>query len=350
MRRNHNPDSHAISRSRTAVALLAVISLLAGYGWPVAAQQAPAKAVVVGRLYGEDIDVKNAVSVDPSYGLSTALLASGTEVTVRSGRAQVELMHGGSIAICGPAHFTLLESGGAITLALDYGKVRPQLEAQTTLTVYTPMVVATPIAIGTSPRDFTVGLDQQGAMCALPTHGGARIEQQLTGQSLLVPQGGEVSMNGGQLGTIQNAPGTCDCELLVTRNTAPGSLELSRPVPNPATRPQPANVAPPRPAEQPIYRVYLPPLTYDANAPDPDPDPDPAHILMIREAPPLADPRPNAPLEPTLETASNYLYLPPAAAQPRLQTISLQSAPPRPVTVQSKHPGVFVRILHVMFG
>ena len=214
------------------------VALLAALVRPVSAgpQAAPA-AVVVGRLYGDDITVKDAVSFESTYGMSTALLASGSDVTVRSGRAQIELMHGGTVAICGPAHFKLLESGGAITLALDYGKVRPQVEAQVTLTVYTPMIVATPVAIGTNPRDMTVGLDREGAMCTLTSHGAARIQQQLTGESVLIPQGGEISLNEGQLSTMRSANGNCDCELLVTRNTPPKSMELSRPVPNAASSP-----------------------------------------------------------------------------------------------------------------
>jgi hypothetical protein len=326
-------------RWRRALGLAALVSLLAVLVWPLAAgpQTTPA-AVVVGRLYGDDVTVKGAVSFDAAPGMSTALLVSGSEVTVRSGRAQIELMHGGAVAICGPAHFTLLESGGAITLALDYGRVRPQVEAQAIFTVYTPMIVATPVAIGTNPRDLTVGLDQQGAMCTLPTKGAVRIEQQLTGESMLVPQGGEITLNGGQLGTMSSANGSCDCELLVTRNLAPKSLELSRPVPNPATRPRPAALPTPPPVEQPIYRVYLPPLTFDANAPEEAPDPDPAHILMVRQAEPLADLNLASRTEPTAEGASDYI--PPA--------------PPAPVKVaapaiQAKRGNIFARFFSTVF-
>jgi hypothetical protein len=337
------PECSRCGPKRRVMAMAVLVSLLAGLLQPLAGSQqstSPAAAVVIGRLYGEDITVKGSVSFDPSYGMSTALLASGSEVTVRSGRAQIELMHGGAIAICGPAHFTFLESGGAITLALDYGKVRPQVEAQVTLTVYTPMVVATPIAIGTNPRDMTVGLDQQGAMCTLPTRGAARIEQQLTGQSLLVPQGGEISMNGGQLGTIQSAKGSCDCELLVTRNQEQKNLELSRPMANPATRPRPAALPVQPPREQPIYRVYLPPLTYDAKAPDPEPDPDPAHIFMIREAPPLADVKLDEPADPRLEAATDYV--PPAPP------VAAKVATPLPAA-QPRRPNVFARFFNVVF-
>jgi hypothetical protein len=324
---------------RRAFALSALALLLAALVWPVSAgQQSAPAAVVVGRLYGEDVAVQNAVSFESNYGFSTALLASGSDVTVRSGRAQIDLMRGGSIAICGPAHFTLLESAGAITLALDYGRVRPQVEAQVAFTVYTPMIVATPVAIGTNPRDLTVGLDREGAMCTMTTRGAVRIEQQLSGQSLLVPQGGEITLNGGQLGTLRSANGSCDCELLVTRNLAPKHLELSMPVPNPATRPRPAAPPPPPRVEQPIYRVYLPPLTFDASAPDEPPDPDPAHIFMVRQAQPLPLANFGGQAEPALEAARDYI--PPALILP------VQAAAR---VMQPKKPNIFARFFGAIF-
>jgi hypothetical protein len=329
---------------RRGLAFAALVLLLAALVWPVSAgpQAAPA-AVVVGRLYGDDVTVQGAVTFESNYGVSTALLASGSDVTVRSGRAQIELMHGGAVAVCGPAHFTLLESGGAIILALDYGRVRPQVDAQVALTVYTPMIVATPVAIGTNPRDLTVGLDQEGAMCTLTSRGAARIEQQLSGQSVLVPQGGEITLNGGQLGTLHSANGRCDCELLVTRNTAPAprSIELSMPVPNPATRPQPAALPPPPRVEQPIYRVYMPPLTFDASAPDESPDPDPAHILMVREAMPLPDLVLGARFEPTAEGASDYL--PPPSPPP---VVPVKATAP---ATQPKRGNIFARFFGALF-
>jgi hypothetical protein len=327
-------------RLRRVLTSAALALLLAALVWPVSAgpQTTPSAVVVVGRLYGNDMAVKGAVSFESTYGMSTALLASGSDVTVQSGRAQIELMHGGAVAICGPAHFTLLESGGAITLALDYGRVRPQVDAQVTFTVYTPMIVATPVAIGTNPRDLTVGLDQQGAMCTLTSRGAARIEQQLTGQSVLVPQGGEITLNGGELGTLRSANGSCDCELLVTRNLAPKSLELSRPVPNPAARPRPAALPPPPPVEQPIYRVYLPPLTFEANAPDESPDPDPAHILIVRETQPLSDLDLAGRAEPTVEGARDYVL--PAPAVP------VKAAAP---STQPRRPNIFARFFGAVF-
>jgi hypothetical protein len=327
-------------RFRRALALAAPPLLLAALVWPVSAgQQQP--GAVVARLFGDDVKVQGAVSFETENGLSTALLASGSDITVRGGKAQIQLTSGGDIAICGPAHLTLLESGGAITLALDYGQVRPQVDADVQLTVYTPMIVATPVAIGENSRDLTVGLDQQGAMCALTARGAVRIEQQLSGQSVLLPQGGEINLNGGQLNTLRSASGSCDCQLLVARNTAPKKIELSVPVPRIPIRPQP--VAPPAPRmEQPIYRVIVPPLTFDANEPAPPPDPDPANILLVREAEPLSQPVFDGRVEPTLEAASDYT--PPQPAPP-----PQPPAPPKVVVPAAKprHGNIFARIFGV---
>jgi len=313
--------------------------MLAALGWPLSAgpQIAPP---VVGRLYGDDVTVQGAVSFESESGRSTALLASGSDITVRAGRARIELTAGGEIAICGPAHLTLLESGGAITLALDYGQVRPQVDAQVALTVYTPMIVATPVAIGAGARDLTLGLDQQGAMCALTSRGAVRIEQQLSGQSVILPQGGEINLTGGQLGTLRSVAGSCDCELLVTRNTAPRRIELSVPVPAAPARPRPAVPLPPPPrTEEPIYRVYMPPLTFDAMSPEPPPDPDPAGILMVREAQPLPELYFHGQVEPTAEAATDYS--PPQRAVPPPVVISAKVAV---AAGKPKRPNFFARL------
>jgi hypothetical protein len=319
--------------------------LLAVFVWPISAVPQAATATPVGRLFGDDVVVQGAVSFESQNGFSTALLANGSDVTVRAGKAQIDLASGGSIAICGPAHFTLLESSGAITLALDYGQVRPQVDANVNITIYTPQIVATPIAISDNPRDLTVGLTQEGAMCTVPARGAVRVEQQFSGQSVLVPQGGEISLSGGQLNTMRSTAGTCNCELLVTHNNAPKQLELSRPV---AASTKPRTVPPiqsPR-TDEPIYRVYMPPLSFDANDPDMPADPDPAQILMVREAAPLDVPLFEGRVEPTLEAASDYVPSQPAAPAP--VEASIAAPPPTVQTVAKpakvKKPGIFARL------
>jgi hypothetical protein len=330
------------SRPRRALVFACLALVSAALAWPLSAGPQQTAAPVVGRLYGDDVIVRGAVSFESENGLSTALLASGSDITVRTGRARIELASGGEIAICGPAHLTLLESGGAITLALDYGQVRPQVEAQVALTVFTPTIVATPVAIGGGFRDLTLGVDQQGAMCALTSRGAARIEQQFSGQSVLLPQGGEVNLTGGEIGTLRSVVGSCDCQLLVTRNTAPRRIELSMPVP--AAPPPPRAEAPPPPprTEEPIYRVYMPPLTFDASSPEPVPDPDPAGILLLRESAPLPELYFLGRVEPSLEEATDYI--PPQRAEPAPQVVAVKTAVP---AGKPKGSNIFARIFGI---
>jgi hypothetical protein len=267
----------------------------------------------VGKIEGDEIAVKNPLSVEVENGRTTALLASGSDVTVRAGQARLVLTDGGEIGICGPAHFTVLKSNGAVTLALDYGRVHARPTGPGALIIYTPFVVARPIAIGDGQRDATVGLEPSGTMCVLAARGAVRIEQQLSGQSLLVPQGGEIQLAGGELSTLRGASGACQCEALSTRKEpapskppefsvpAPaGQPRDSKPTEKPAPpvktdvaekteipplvtdRPAPFGTSGPPATEEPIYKVFMPPLTFDAAAPAPPPDPDPQTIILMR--------------------------------------------------------------------
>ena len=46
----------------------------------------------------------------------------------------------------------------------------------------------------------------------------------------------------------------------------------------------PMNLPPPPPSVETVYRVDMPPLTFDAKSPTPPPDPDPSTILLVRES------------------------------------------------------------------
>lgn len=246
----------------------------------------PAAALeIIGRLTGDDVAVTGAFSIDVENGRSTAILASGSDITVRSGQAKIDLVEGGDIAICGPAHFSVLKAGGAITLALDYGRVHPQIESAVPLAIYTPLIVATPVAIGQGSRDLTVGLDAKGAMCAVTSSGAVRVEQQLTSQSVLIPQGGGVDLSGGEMSTLRQASGSCACELMVARDNSAKQVELSVPIHPPTVPPaQPTTVPPPPPSVETVYRVDMPPLTFDAKSPTPPPAPDASTMLLVRES------------------------------------------------------------------
>ncbi|MGO9640095.1 MAG: hypothetical protein ACLP1Y_02160 [Candidatus Acidiferrales bacterium] len=252
-------------------------------GFAIAAQSPQTE---IARISGDDIDVKGAASVEVIEGRSTTVLNSGSGITVRSGIALITLASGGEIAICGPAHFTLLQSGGTTTVALDYGRVHPRLDAAENFAIYTPQVVATPIAVGGGARDLSVGLTQSGTMCVLAAQGAVRVELQLTGQSMIVPQGGEMTLEGGQLQAGGSGGQACSCESPQARAPRESPmlppLELSVPA-RPSGNATTEN-APPAVNDEPIYKVYMPPLTFSASSPQPPPDPSPELILLVRRA------------------------------------------------------------------
>jgi len=72
-----------------------------------------------------------------------------------------------------------------------------------------------------------VGLDSSGAMCIRANKGAVRIEQQLTGQSVLVPQNGDVSLSNGQLESLRTAAGSCTCEEQAAAIPAQTASEVS---------------------------------------------------------------------------------------------------------------------------
>jgi hypothetical protein len=201
------------------------------------------------------------------------------------------------------------------------------------VTIYTAQIQAKPIAIGESAQDALIGFDAPGAMCVRATSGAIRLEQQLTGQSVIVPQGGDIILNNGALEGLQNTTGHCVCEMQLAKFDPPPP-EMSRlatteeirqreaeakteakkeppaPVPGkPAARerltnsenlpaaekPSAAEKAPPRPVEKlpgaektseakqsPVYQVFMPPLAYDARAAVQRDDFDPKLILLVR--------------------------------------------------------------------
>ena len=275
-----------------AVALLAIIAALSIRDAHISAQDFP---VVVGRIEGDDLQV---VTTTPS-GIETdaapTVVASGSDVTLRSGRALLLLNAGGEISICGPAHFKLIKSSGAVTLALDYGRVHPSLESSDAFTIYTPTIVATPIAISRGPRDLTVGLEQDGEMCVLTARGALRVEPQFSDQSMIVPQGGTVSLFGGQIESLQADASACSCDfprahMEPSKPALPPHSQpavdfgaLSPPLPPQRKRTENSPPSPTASEGEPVYTVLMPPLSFNANSPEPPPAPAPETILLVRE-------------------------------------------------------------------
>jgi hypothetical protein len=316
---------HPSQRGLTPWRLLALSILLFCFT-PARAQDAPPGTI--GRVEGKDISVEGAAAAGGGNATTapSIYVSNGSVVTVHSGLARMVLVAGGEIEICGPAKFTLLQSSGAITLALNFGRVHVLLPVTTTLRIFTPTIVATPLEIRGARRDVTIGLDLSDSLCVLATSGALRLEQQFTGEILDVPQLGEFFLAAGKLSPVAGTPGSCRCEELQARSApapaitdvviAPMLEPAPPPAAAPAAQPDPAPpaaeaapeplvtlsvlananeahpVAPPQnhaapdpPAISiPEFKIVMPPLTFSANSPEPPPDPTPDLIMLVRVA------------------------------------------------------------------
>jgi hypothetical protein len=280
----------------------------------------------VGTIEGEAIALQGPMNVEVVHGQVRTVLRSGNDIRVKSGQAHLDLVEGGKIAICGPAHLSVLKSGGSLTLALDTGTVRVRIDKQPSVTIYTAQIQAKPIAIGDGALDALIGFDAPGMMCVRAASGAIRLEQQLTGQSVIVPQGGDIILSNGALEGLQNTSGHCACEMQLAKGDPPPP-EISRlatteeihqreaeakkesaalapqpripeksallvspptipdkPIAAPAVSEQ-ASPAPEKPAAEkqvPVYQVFMPPLAYDAKAAVQRDNFDPKLILLVR--------------------------------------------------------------------
>jgi hypothetical protein len=284
----------------------------------------------VGTIEGESIALQGPMTVEVVHGQVKTVLRSGNDIRVKTGQARMELVEGGKIAICGPAHLSVLKSGGSLTVALDSGVIRVHIDKQPAITIYTAQIQAKPMSIGEGPEDALIGFDAPGTMCVRATSGAIRLEQQLTGQSVIVPQGGDILLNNGALEGLQNTGGHCACEMQWVKNDPPPP-EVSRlatteeirqrdeeakkapPPPTPAPAPEkvvtaekapapekpaeaqrqpvaaenvPADKSPAEgsaaPKQTPVYQVFMPPLAYDAHAAVQAENFDPKLIVLVR--------------------------------------------------------------------
>ncbi len=231
----------------------------------------------VGAIDGEDILVSGSMRMEFEHGHAKTILRSGSDVRVKSGQARIELVEGGKIIICGPAHFSVLKSADSLTLALDFGVIHAHIAREPALVIYTAQIQAKPVAIGESAQDVLVGIDAAGAICIRAASGAVRLEQQLTGQSVIVPQNGDVLLANGQLDTLRTVAGHCSCELQVAKAppAPPPSPEVSAVAITEDSQKKQSEAkalasqpAPQKPlaTQGPIYQVFMPPLAYDAAA------------------------------------------------------------------------------------
>ena len=196
----------SVSRYRWLLVLAAALAFLAA---PLRAQGPPG---AMARVMGKDVTVDNGPGSAAAVGLPGFWVANGSTITVHSGQARLTLVAGGDVYICGPAKMTYLESNGAITLALSFGKVHATIASNLQFRIFTPLVIGTPIAIGEGERDFTVGLDTNDAMCIRTEQGAAKLEEQFTGQQMIVPLGGEFFITANSLNPVPGQTGSCDCD------------------------------------------------------------------------------------------------------------------------------------------
>jgi hypothetical protein len=256
---------------------------------------------LVGRVEGHDFVVENSIGEPVPPGEQAERLSSGNRLVVRSGQARIILAGGGDILICGAAQLDVLKAQGAITIALDHGTLRVHVKQSEPVAVFTPLVLATTVAIGGGERDVTVGLEQTGQMCIRAKSGAVRVGQQLSGESLLVPQFGGLTLSGAQINAVSSSAPGCTCEAdtiklspsraIVTQQ--PEEMEIPRGMPileagsgKQIIAPLPQNissasVAAPSLNETPVM-VMMPPLVFDASHPEEPPNPVIEMITLVR--------------------------------------------------------------------
>jgi len=324
------PERWGFSCLGTAAVSALLLSALAS---PARAQGTQLNPVA--QIEGTDVSVEgpSATGSDNERGGSSILVGSGSVVVVHSGKARLVLLTGGGVDICGPARFTVLQSGNDLTLAVELGRMRVRLPATVTLRLFTPTIVATPLEISGGARDVTVGLDSDDSLCVLAASGALQLEHQFSGEKLIVPQAGEFFLNSGKLIPVVGKSGGCQCAEMQSTPLLPAptkppdfakasrqdepilvpdmqlagaeppsgappiaasaipepSLEFSLPAHSneahpaaQAERKNNANVSPPAPS-MPTYTVIAP-LSFSSSAPTPPPDPPIDTYLLVREA------------------------------------------------------------------
>jgi hypothetical protein len=290
----------------STIPLLALSAALFAVLFPCPASTDQPSYDTVGPIEGEDISVQGPLNIEVVQGRTRTILRSGSDVRVNSGQARIDLIEGGQIAVCGPAHLSVLKSVNLLTLALDTGIIHAHIQGpQPSLTIYTAQIQAKPFAITDAPQDTLVGFDPTGAMCIRADSGAVRIEQQLTGQSIVVPQSGEVLITSGQLESVRSGVTHCACESQLAKSLTPtqqqtevshlpSSEEMQKAnsaaksrteVAKPNTQvTAKATSTPPKPLapEDPVYQVFMPPLSYDASAKVQHDNFDPQLIVIVR--------------------------------------------------------------------
>src|SRR5215831_15823912 len=128
-------------RRRVRWLLLAAFACVCLLGSRAALPDEPTKEFV-GIVEGDSISVQGPMTVRVIDGQAKTILRSGGDVRVKSGRATIDLVEGGKITVCGPAHLSVLKFGGALTVALDTGVIHTYVDREPSLTIYTALLQA----------------------------------------------------------------------------------------------------------------------------------------------------------------------------------------------------------------
>ena len=244
---------------------------------------------IIAHIQGSNISINGQMLTPVSTLVS---VANGNVVTVHSGEASMRLIDGGEVSVCGPARFTVLANAdGAITLALDFGRMHVELPTTVSLRVLTPMIVATPIEIEGGKRDVIVGLDQNNSLCVLAATGAVQLEQQFSGQRMIVPQSSDFSLQNGQLVPVVDVGSSCKCAQvpMVTPGQASGpASETAVAIPLTADTHR-VMVAQSPTIAGPPYKLELPPMVYSSARPTPPDVPTEETAALIREVHDQAD-------------------------------------------------------------
>jgi hypothetical protein len=326
--------SVACLRLRRLAPIILALAAIAAFPQLSRGQQAPPGAI--GRVEGNDLSVDNGTAAEspsaPAAHGSPSFVFNGSVLTVHDGKARLTLVAGGQVDICGPAKFTLLQSGASITLALNFGRIHLQLPASTPLRIFTPTMIATPLDIGGASREITAGLDMNDSLCVVATSGAIRLEQQFTGAGLIVPQSGEFFLSAGNLVPIAGAPGSCECTPMHVQSLPPPQIPVMGVTsPNQLNTEQYPSEAAPAPA---------PPTTVAEKEPAPEPNVQLRILAGANETHPiLPAPKEPVPAAPVVSVPEYKIILPPL-----VYSASTSPAPPEDPAIEAV---LLVRTVHV---
>src|SRR5882762_10023238 len=153
--RKHLRNLHGISSGPAAVLVglsLFTFFVEAQSAYAVPHPQEP-QGEIIGTIEGQAIAVKGPMSLQVVGNEVKTLLRSGVDVRVKSGRAKISLTEGGTIAVCGPAHISMLKSGNARRVGVDSRAHHAHVDANLTRNGSSAESLAKTVANAVGPQD-----------------------------------------------------------------------------------------------------------------------------------------------------------------------------------------------------